>query len=215
MRCIAALVTAAALLAAGCGRPPPGAKAKELRTVSHTPPRPVDRADGVHLLVAPPTALNWDDVPGPDGVQVQVFLTQAGRSEPVLIKGTLECLLFEGRVQREQVTGARPLVTWAFPAADLVDRQVRAIAGWGYVLQLGWGRQVPASPVVTVTARYQPPDGPLVYSAPVAIPLSGLAPAGPTRRLDTPSPRAGLELRDRVTFPPLGPPHDGVSEPTR
>ena len=92
------LVLAAAVLG-GCG--------SMRRGVSQTPPNPVDRVDAINLWAVPPAAINWDDMPGPDGVQVNVFLYQADRAEPVLIKGTLEFVMLEGRRPRRVGRGPR------------------------------------------------------------------------------------------------------------
>ena len=75
----------------------------------YTPPEPVEQADAIELWANPPVAVNWNDEPGPDGVRVSVFLYQyAGQPvTSVLIKGTLEFLMYDGRVD-ESRTGAPP-----------------------------------------------------------------------------------------------------------
>jgi hypothetical protein len=157
------LVVAAAALA-GCGPARRGA--------SPTPPKPVDLVDAIDLWVVPPAAINWDDVPGPDGVQVNVFLYRADRAEPVLGKGAVEFIIYEGRRPRENLESAPPLKTWKFAEQELAALQMRGSAGWGYVARLGWGRDVPQSAVVTLTARYLPPLGPPVsVRAPIVIPI--------------------------------------------
>ncbi|MBM4017164.1 MAG: hypothetical protein FJ288_02370 [Planctomycetes bacterium] len=155
------LLAAALCLAAGCGGPQ--------RSVSRMPPKPVDRVDAIDLWAVPPAAINWDDVPGPDGVQVSVYLYQASRAEPVLVRGNLEFTMYEGRRPREGLQAATPLRTWQYGEQELATRETRGPAGWGYAAQLGWGRDVPPSSVITLTARYVPPVGPPVTSAPVVI----------------------------------------------
>jgi hypothetical protein len=159
--CSLMLVVAAAVLA-GCG---PARKG-----VSLTPPKPVDRVDAIDLWAVPPAAINWDDVPGPDGIQVNVFLYQASRAEPVLVKGTIEFTMYEGRQPREGLEAAPALRKWTYTEQELGTHEMRGPAGWGYVAQLGWGKDVPKSAVVTLTVRYVPPQGPPVSSrAPIVI----------------------------------------------
>jgi hypothetical protein len=157
---LCSLILAAAIMG-GCGSMRKG--------VSPTPPKPVDRAIAIDLWAVPPAAINWDDVPGPDGVQVNVFLYQADRAEPVLVKGTIEFTMFEGRRPREGLEAAQPLRQWKYTEQELATREIRGPAGWGYAAQLGWGKDVPKSAVVTLLVRYLPPQGPPVSSAPVVI----------------------------------------------
>jgi hypothetical protein len=156
------LVIVAAVLG-GCG--------PARRGVSQTPPNPVDRVDAINLWAVPPAAINWDDVPGPDGIQVNVFLYQADRAEPVLIKGTIEFVMYEGRRPRDGPETVKPLRTWQFTEQELGTHEMRGPAGWGYAVQLGWGKDVPKSAVVTLLVRYLPPKGPPVSSEPIVIPI--------------------------------------------
>jgi hypothetical protein len=156
------LVLTAAVLG-GCG--------SMRRGVSQTPPEPVDRVDAINLWAVPPAAINWDDVPGPDGIQVNVFLYQADRAEPVLIKGTLEFVIFEGRRPREGLEGDTPFRTWTYTEQELATQEMRGPAGWGYMAQLGWGKDVPQSAVVSLFVRYVPPKGAPVASSPIIIPI--------------------------------------------
>jgi len=160
---VASLMLLAAVVAlAGCG---PARKG-----VSPTPPKPVDHADAIDLWAVPPAAINWDDIPGPDGVQVNVFLYLADRAEPVLVKGTLEFTMYEGRRPREGLEAAPPFRTWEFTQQELATSEMRGPAGWGYMMRLGWGKDVPRSAVVTLNVRYLPPKGPPVLSrAPIVI----------------------------------------------
>jgi len=122
-------------------------------------------------LLALPTALNWDGRPGPDGVQTIVHLFRPPAPQPVLVSGTLEFLLFEGRVSREELTGAKPFHVWPFTAAQLEPYVRRSVFGWGYALRLPWGPRAPQSSSITLAARYTPPGAkaPTVYSAPTTI----------------------------------------------
>ena len=173
------MVLGVACLAAGCGGPAPGAK--ELKSVSTRPPLPVDRADGVDFWVAPPAVINWDEKPGPDGVQAWVWMIRVDRPEPVLVKGTLEFMMYSGRVQRGEAPPSEPLKVWNFTPDELAACRVRSIRGWGYAAQLGWGKDTPTVPVITLQARYQPPSGPTVYSAAISIAMPGKVRSGPVK----------------------------------
>ena len=153
-------VIVGAALAAGCAN---------THRVSTTPPWPVDRVDYIDVWATPPAAINWDDVPGPDGVRLNVFLYQANRAEPVMGKGTLEFTMYEGHQKSDAMAAAKPLRTWTFTTQELATRQVRTMAGWGYAIQLGWGRDVPKSAGVTFVARYLPAQGTPTASAPIMI----------------------------------------------
>ena len=168
-------------LAGGCGRPASGAK--ELKSVSTKPPRPVDGVDRVDFWAVPPAAINWDEIPGADGVQARVYLFRADRPDPVLVKGGLEFLMYAGRAQQGTLPPAEPLKAWSFTADDLVAQRARSMVGWGYAAQLGWGKDVPTAPVITLRARYQPPKGPPVYSAPISIAMPDRVRSGPVKSI--------------------------------
>ena len=195
------------LAAAGCTVPSTGHR---MTSPSLTPPQPVDQADVVELWAVPPAAINWDEDPGPDGIRGQILLysNRNAGAETVLVKGTLECLMYEGRVPRDGLPTARPQRTWTFTSQELATRQVRSMVGWGYAAQLGWGRQVPASASVTFAVRYTPSAGPTIYSAPVVIAMPSLVRTGPvTTTLGPPpkpaeTPRQGeLKLTRTKRFP--------------
>ena len=150
-------------MALGCG--------PSRRGVSRTPPRLVDHADAIELWAMPPAAINWDEVPGPDGVRVSVYLYLAEQAQPVLVKGSLEFMMYEGRRPHEGPETVQPFRTWQFTEQELLTHQMRGPAGWGYAAQLGWGRDVPKSAVITLLARYLPPAGPPVASSPIVIPI--------------------------------------------
>jgi hypothetical protein len=145
--------------AAGCGNVRPSAG----------PPEPVTDVSALELWANPPVAVNWDDVPGLDGVRTTVFLYRTDRPATVLVKGTLSVAMFDGRVPEADLLKATPRQTWTFTDTDLATRQMRGPPGWGYTLQLGWGRNVPTTPVVTVLAWYESPKGRKVYAAPLVV----------------------------------------------
>ena len=164
------------LAAAGCTGQMSG---KSMRSPSMTPPNPVDRVDAIDFWAVPPAAVNWDDDPAPDGIIAQVFLYQTTRPEPVLVKGTLNLLMFDGRVPRAGLASAKPERIWSHGPTELATRQIRGLVGWGYAEQLGWGRTMPASPAVTFAARYDPVSGPPVFSAPIVIQMPSQVHKGP------------------------------------
>jgi hypothetical protein len=181
------------LTAAGCST---GIGARRPGRPSAAPPNPVDTVVAIDLWL-PPAAVNWDADPAPDGVWAHVFLYQASHPEPVLVKGTLEFLMYEGRVARASVAEAKPLRVWSFTSQELATREVRGMVGWGYAVQLGWGRQMPRVAAVSFAARYVSPAGPVVYSAPIALALPSVVRSGPisTTLGDPPKPPAPGETR--------------------
>jgi hypothetical protein len=156
---VVAALLAVALAAAGCN----------INNGRGGSARVVDQADHVELWANPPVAINWDQDPAPDGVRVSVLLYQTSAAAPVLIKGTLEFLMFDGRIPDGSLASAKPLQTWSFTEQELATRQVATMVGWGYDVQLGWGRNVPAASAVTVIVRYKSPKGPVISSAPTII----------------------------------------------
>jgi len=177
MKPLACSLAVAALLLAGCG-PETG----RLRPGPNLPTA-VDRIDAMELWAAPPAAVNWDDTPGPDGVQVRLYAFQVRRAEPVLVDGTVEFRMYAGRILAGSDTRPEPFKVWRYSSDDLAVRRFRDRIGWGYATRLGWGGPVPEAPVVTVQATYKPPDGPEVYSAPVSIALPKVQRPGPRRSL--------------------------------
>ncbi len=194
-RAAASLALAACLLAVGCGAD--GGRG----TVPVTPPPPVDRVDALELWASPPAAVNWDDSPGPDGVQVRLYLFQTVRPQPVLVNGTIEFRLYAGRVNRGGDPGAEPLKVWTFASDDLAVRRFRSLVGWGYATRLGWGGERPEASVVSVQAIYRPPEGPAVAGAPAAIAMPAPPKTGPRRSLLGQSPAAEAVARREAARP--------------
>jgi len=136
-----------------------------------SPPEPVARVDKVSLL-SMPSPINMDNVPGPDGVRVQVWLFQYSRQEPVLTNGTLQFMLFEQSVQQQQLHSLEPYLRWTFSGDKLDRHAVRGRYGWGYQVDLRWGSKPPRSNVASLAVAYRSADGrKLLYSEPVIIPL--------------------------------------------
>lgn len=153
------LLLGGALCVCGCPQGP--------EKVGSLPPRTVAEVDSI-LLQALPAAVNWDDRPGPDGLQVRVLFFRRGRALPVTVSGMLEFALYEGNVARD-TPAAQPFHTWRFSDRQLTGYLTRAPAGWGYGMPLAWGSRAPGTGTVTLVGKYISPDGRALLSAPVAI----------------------------------------------
>ena len=135
------------------------------------PPRPVDRVDEIIVQLTPPTAMNWDDTPGPDGLQARVHFFRADEDLAVTIRGTLELALYEGRVGDRALVDEKPFRTWKYEGDVLRSHLEKTLVGWGYGMRLGWGHQPPASGSVTVLARYHSQEGQVKTSRPLHVAL--------------------------------------------
>ena len=125
--------------------------------------------DAIELYVLP-VVLDWDKVPGPDGVQARVMLFRFSEAPPVrLTQGTLDFLLYEGRLRADDLATATVFHTWSYTPAEIAPSLERNIVGDGYTLRLGWGAHVPTGDFVTLVARYVPLTGAPVRSAPVTL----------------------------------------------
>ncbi len=158
------MLAAAALAAAltGCKAGP--------QKISEAPPAAVDVVDALHVQT-PFVPENWDQRPGPDGLAVFVLLFRRDRDLPVTVDGTIDCALYAGAVQAEQIAQVEPTCSWSFQGRQLRDCLIRTIFGWGYAMRLGWGQAVPTASSVTLLVRYVPKAGPPVASDPIVIPM--------------------------------------------
>ncbi len=142
------------------------------RSIYHSTLRPVpetvSNVDHITMLSLP-VAINFDHIPGPDGLNVQVYLFRVDRAQPVTVNRTLEFLLFEQRVAKSELADLEPFGIWSFSGADLARHLSRSIVGWGYAMELRWDHRPPKSRTVTLAVRYRPPQGPDVYSDPIVI----------------------------------------------
>jgi hypothetical protein len=121
-------------------------------------------------LLSTPMAMNFDGVPGPDGVSLRIYAGTAREPKCVAItSGTLEILLYDGLVSAGELATARPLHIWKYPAEELPRHAQRASIGWSYVLTPLWGADRPTKNRASVVARYLPAQGPGIYSSPAAI----------------------------------------------
>lgn len=112
-----------------------------------------------------PTALNLDGQPGADTAAVKVFATLAGIPKAAPIRsGILEILAYEGTFDPAHPTA--PFHRWRFESADLQRFEFQTLLGTGYNMTLSWSPKVLAGTRLTLIARYLPPDGNPVVSAP-------------------------------------------------
>ena len=140
-------------------------------TVHNWPPRPVDRVDEIVLRLTPPAPVNWDDRPGPDGLQVQVNFFQVDEPLSVTVKGSLDLALYEGHVRPEDLAAAKPIHTWPFSGVQLAGLAGKSAVGWGYAMRLPWGSKPPAGTTATLAARYRSADGNVKAAQPLYVPL--------------------------------------------
>jgi len=208
MRCVAyILLVLAAAIALGCD----GGRARGW--AAESPPKPVAEVDAVELWAAPPAAINWDEVPGPDGVQVRLYLYRVEDPEPVLVEGSVEFRLYAGRVRPDAAPAPEPIKVWRMTPEDLAVRRIRSLVGWGYAARLGWGGEMPKTPAVTVQAIYHPPEGLPVASAPLSIALPTLRRRGPVRSvLGAPSASARPPSGDPAGEAPAETSREGPAE---
>ncbi len=132
------------------------------------PPELVQRVDAITLM-SMPSAINFDHIPGPDGLRVQAMLFQAGRDEPVLGSGKLQFLLYENKITPSQLHTLQPLLTWTYSGQKLARHTGKGMVGWGYAMELRWGSRRPKSKTISVAARYVFPDRRSIYSSPIVI----------------------------------------------
>ena len=173
---LAALVLLSLFLgAAGCVTSGPRAKP--------APKEPSSKARVDELdLVTMPVAVNLESKLGLSGIQVKIYASDSQRPKPhAITDGTLEILMFEGLVgdSFDQTNRCRHL--WSFPARDLLTSAVTTTVGTGYLFPLAWGKDRPRADKITVVARYLPPQGPVIYSAPsyISIPPPPSTPPSP------------------------------------
>ena len=115
-----------------------------------------------------PMPVDWGAAPGPDGLLVQVFFYRVDQVSQkvatVTVRGTLEFLLFPGRLVGADLTRMEPAYSWRFTGDELRSWAARGAAGWGYAMQLAWGPAAPCSGPCTFVARYDGGDGRWIYS---------------------------------------------------
>jgi len=127
----------------------------------------------LHLL-GTPVAIDLDKKPGADGLGVRVYASSAETSQAIPIRsGSLEIVLFDGTVRREEVAAATPLVSVTYSASQLRKFEHKTAVGMSYNFIPAWGDHTPTKGRVTVVAIYRiSPAAAPIRSAPITVPLS-------------------------------------------
>ena len=112
--------------------------------------------------------VNLDARPGPDGVQVRLYLWRAADPLAAMLeRGTIEFLMYEGRVAPTQLNAAQPLRIWSYSAGRLRGAAGKSAFGYGYTMALSWADQPPRTGMITLTARLLRPGAEPLYAEPV------------------------------------------------
>ena len=122
--------------------------------------------NGLSLLTMP-MAISIHSHTGVDGVAVKVFASSPGqpKSQPIR-EGTLDILMFDGVVKDPPAENGSSRHVWTFAATQLAPYKISTAVGVAYTLALSWDNDVPADDKITLFARYRPPQGAVVFSAP-------------------------------------------------
>jgi hypothetical protein len=144
-----------------------------------TGPGSKPRVDELNL-VAMPVAVGVGSRANNDGIALKVYAVdnELPKTQPIR-SGNLDFLLFDG-LQREGFSETnRALRVWSFRPAELAGRVFTSTVGTWYFFTLSWGQDRPQANTITVIARYRPPQGPALYSAPCFIELPPPVPVAP------------------------------------
>jgi hypothetical protein len=161
----------------GCGTSAPGAK-PALGSASSK-----SRIDELNLVTMP-VAVNLDSGFGINGIPVKVYALDYERPKAQPIRdGTLQILMFDSLVRDGFDQTNRCRHVWSYPARDLATYTFTTTLGTGYSFALAWGKDQPRTDKMTLVARYLPPAGRTIYSAPSYVsmppPASPAAPGAP------------------------------------
>lgn len=139
-------------------------------------------------------AVDVDGRPGPDGFGVRLYASHRRAKEATPIEsGTLELMMFDGRLAGGELEAATPLKTWRFAAQELKARAQKTEIGTSYRFILSWGAQRPTKGTITIVARYEPLRGRPVRSGPGTIPMA--------LTFDRPDPPGSISPRLLPAFP--------------
>lgn len=121
-------------------------------------------------LVTTPVALNLDQVPGPEGVGVNLFGFGRHAKAVPLPPGQVEFIAYdEAGILKDP---PQPFYRWRFTVDQLRSRRFDAAIGRGYRLLLVWSPREPLGHRLTLVCRYRPADGaPEILSKPNSIRL--------------------------------------------
>ncbi len=123
----------------------------------------------VNVLIAP-AALNFDGIPGPDGLSLRVYLGNPREAKYLpLPNGTLEVVMFDGILKPAEMASSQPLHVWSYPADELRAYGQKTSIGVSYVLTPMWGADRPTHNRVTVLVRCVSPQGKKTYSSPTIV----------------------------------------------
>lgn len=119
------------------------------------------------ILWAMPLALNLDKSPGADGFAIKVYAVSSNdpKTQPIR-SGQLDILMFDGALVGSVTETNQPRRVWSYSDRELTAFVFQTTIGTAYALTLHWGPDVPKQDRITVAARYRPPQGPSISSAP-------------------------------------------------
>jgi len=121
-------------------------------------------------LFSAPMAVNFDGVPGPDGLSLRLYAGNPRELKRLPITaGQLEILVFDGLVRGEALVSTQPWQSWSYTPQQLARAAQKTSVGVSYVLTPLWKGSPPASKQVTCVARFVRPSGKPLYSSPVII----------------------------------------------
>ncbi len=140
-------------------------------------PPAVAQVDEVILLTRVNPLRTIGEGESPNAIALEVFFEKAGQPGGVPVSGSLEVLIFEGRVPPEELLTRRPFHVETYTNAMLRERPDSTLRegisprlGVSYRGAVPWGEKAPAAALLTVAARYIPPRGSPVISAPITFP---------------------------------------------
>ena len=120
-------------------------------------------------LMTQPVAANLDGVPGPDGLQIKVYLYHEDKTIPG--KGRLDIMLFDGDDSQSDLRSGNPIHTWTFSSDQLKRFLTISYGLQHYQLTLAWGKNMPKSKTVTILARFTEREEKEILSQPVVVPV--------------------------------------------
>jgi hypothetical protein len=83
--------------------------------------------------------------------------------------GALEIAMFEGLLPDASSSTNQSLRTWEFTGSELKQHAGQSAVGTGYRFTLRWMDARPAGSRISIVARYLPPSGPAISSAPSTV----------------------------------------------
>lgn len=137
-------------------------------------PTPSPTVNAIELS-AMPTAINFDNIPGPDGVRIRIVLWQIISDVPHAIQlkqGIVECLLYEGQVAPDTLNEKQPAIIWRYSANSLARSMSKSIVGYKYNASLRWNKDnQPKGSTITIAVRLLRPGRSPLYAKPINLAL--------------------------------------------